>query len=201
MGMQSEIRQAWRETDIRSVSMKMWRLIQIIMEMKRIEWQRNKGPPFFRRESLVRSLWRGDMLVKLKVEKEPTRQKEGNVFKKERTTSGMTLKQNELGRSEKQNDWCDWNVGREMTKGKIMQDFVAHLKKLGYYFKGYRYRWRGSSKVRLEVWNVTQAAVWRMHCKGTKWNAAVIQVMGAWDSAGRQIGCAKSFRTKKTLNW
>lgn len=47
------------------------------------------------------------MLVKLKVEKEPTRQKEGNVFKKERTTSGMTLKQNELGRSEKQNDWCD----------------------------------------------------------------------------------------------
>lgn len=48
------------------------------------------------------------MLVKLKVGKEPTRQKEeGNVFKKERTTSGMTLKQNELGRSEKQNDWCD----------------------------------------------------------------------------------------------
>ncbi|DAA32744.1 TPA: hypothetical protein BOS_1826 [Bos taurus] len=38
------------------------------------------------------------MLVKLKVGKEPTRQKEeGNVFKKERTTSGMTLKQNELG--------------------------------------------------------------------------------------------------------
>ena len=91
------------------------------------------------------------MLVKLKVGKEPTRQKEeGNVFKKERTTSGMTLKQNELGRSEKQNDWCDWNVGREMTKGKIMQDLIDHLKKLGYYFKGYRYHWRGSSKVRLE---------------------------------------------------
>lgn len=24
-----------------------------------------------------------------------------------------------------------------------------------------------------------------MHCMGTKWNAAVIQVMGAWDSADR----------------
>ena len=48
------------------------------------------------------------MLVNLKVEKEPNRQKEeGNVLKTERTTSGMTLKQNELGRSEKQNDWCD----------------------------------------------------------------------------------------------